>query len=100
MEDEKDDVENTIRCTNCKYYNNLYSHYNGHFHKLPKGYCSSYKTVDKRYAKIIKNDLGCEFWEPVELRKNREIFCIGKILERIRETLDEIKQYLDEDKRL
>lgn len=84
-------MKNQLFCTNCKYYK---QHYivadRGVFVPVSVGHCVNHKIRDNVSAKHVRNNEGCELWQPHELAKLRQQYCMELMLQDINKKLNDI----------
>ena len=71
-------------CLNCKYFQRYYViGYDGTFRPTALGCCTNYKVAKSLSNKRVKNDEGCDLWQPYELQKLKMQYCMEFRLQRI-----------------
>ena len=91
------EIKEEKTCENCRYFSQHYAKDNTSYHSICCGHCLNRELAqkDKKKRQYIR---ACEFWEPVEIRKEERKECIKNTLRFMAQRIEEIAMILKEEK--
>lgn len=83
--------EQNKTCLNCKYFSQYYVlGVTMRFSPTRKGFCSNAQVKDVVCKQCLKKNTECDLWQPRELQKLKEQYCVELKLQLISEQLDDV----------
>lgn len=93
----KDLQQEEKTCENCRYFSHHYAKDNTSYYTVFCGHCLNRELNKKGENEKRPYIAGCEFWEPIEIRKEERKESIKSTLKDMKKKLDEIAMILKDD---